>query len=184
MASYSSDRRSVLKIFGAIGATCAYPFSGDELFGQTTPVHEHAAANATAHTRFLNDADFQAISKIAELIIPETDTPGAIKAGVPEYIDMVISRDADQQSLVADGLRWLDKQNFSQLNESQQVAILEPFCAAADSGTPQGRNVQFVGLLKRLTADGYYTSKIGLIEDLGYKGNTVHESYPGCVHEH
>ena len=32
MATYNSDRRSVLKIVGAIGATCAYPFAGDELF--------------------------------------------------------------------------------------------------------------------------------------------------------
>jgi hypothetical protein len=183
MASYSSDRRSVLKIFGAIGATCAYPFAGEELFGQSAPIHQHTA-NATAHARFLNDADFQAISQIAELIIPETDTPGAIKAGVPEYIDMVISRDADQQSLVADGLRWLDRQHFSQLNENQKLALLEPLCEAADSGRTQGRNVQFFALIKKLTADGYYTSKPGLMEDLGYKGNTVHESYPGCVHEH
>jgi hypothetical protein len=182
MASYSSDRRSVLKIFGAIGATCAYPFAGDELFGQTAPAHEHNAA--VAHARFLNDADFQALSRIADLIIPDTETPGAIKAGVPEYIDMVISRDAEQQSLVADGLRWLDKQKFSELDERHQLAILEPLCEAADSGTGQGRNVQFFALMKRLTADGYYTSKIGLIEDLGYKGNTVHDGYPGCVREH
>ena len=32
MSTYSSDRRSLLKIFGAIGATCAYPFASDELF--------------------------------------------------------------------------------------------------------------------------------------------------------
>ncbi len=184
MASYSSDRRSVLKIFGAIGATCAYPFAGEELFGQTAPAHEHSAAPATAHTRFLNDADFQAVSRITDLIIPDTETPGAIKAGVPAYIDMVISRDAEQQSLVADGLRWLDRQKFSELDERGQLAILEPLCEAADSGTALGRNVQFFALVKRLTADGYYTSKIGLIEDLGYKGNTVRDGYPGCVHEH
>ena len=35
MASYSSDRRSLLKIFGAVGTACAYPFASDELFGQT-----------------------------------------------------------------------------------------------------------------------------------------------------
>jgi len=184
MASYSSDRRSVLKIFGAIGATCAYPFAGDELFGQTAPAHEHSALKATERARFLNNADFWTVSRIADLIIPDTETPGAIKAGVAEYIDMVISRDAEQQSLVADGLRWLDKQKFGELDGGRQLGILEPLCEAADSGSGQGRNVQFFALMKRLTADGYYTSKIGLMEDLGYRGNTVRESYPGCVHEH
>jgi hypothetical protein len=46
------------------------------------------------------------------------------------------------------------------------------------------RTVQFFGLIKRLTADGYYTSKIGLIDELGYKGNTALASFPDCVHEH
>ena len=35
MASYSTDRRGALKIISAIGATCAYPFASDELYGQT-----------------------------------------------------------------------------------------------------------------------------------------------------
>jgi len=50
MATYSSDRRSLLKIIGAIGATCAYPFAGDELFGQTLAPHE-AGSLANAKSR-------------------------------------------------------------------------------------------------------------------------------------
>jgi gluconate 2-dehydrogenase gamma chain len=108
MASYSSDRRKVLKLFGAIGATCAYPFAGEELYGQTA--HEHSNAAPASPGRFLNDADFKTVARIADLIIPPSDTAGAIQAGVPEYIDWVIARDAEQQALVADGLRWLDAQ--------------------------------------------------------------------------
>ena len=189
MASYSCDRRSVLKIIGAIGATCAYPFAGDELFGQSVLTHEHAPAGASA--RFFNDPDFQVISRIADLIIPETDTPGAIGAGVPAYIDLVVGRDLDQQLLVADGLRWLDAEadriaakKFIDLPEDQQLSLLQPLCDAADNDTNRGRSVQAFALIKRLTADGYYTSRIGLIDELGYKGNAVLSSYPDCVHEH
>lgn len=192
MATYSSDRRSVLKIIGAIGATCAHPFAGNELFGQTTTeTHQHAPASP--HQHFFNDADFQLISRIADLIVPETDTPGAIGAGVPEYIDMMIARNTDQQLVVADGLRWLDAEarrhggtHFLDLPEQQQIAILEPLCELADQGNTrqQARNVQFFALIKALTADGYYTSKIGLIDELGYKGNTALSSFPDCVHEH
>ena len=65
MSSYSSDRRSLLKIFGAIGATCAYPFASDELYGQTAaPLPESAP-------HFFNETDFAVISRVADLIIPK-----------------------------------------------------------------------------------------------------------------
>ena len=193
MASYSSDRRSLLKIFGAIGATCAYPFTSDELYGQPAQVHNHAAPPmAAAAPRFFGETDFAILSRIADLIVPPTDTPGAIEAGVPGYIDSVIARNTDHQLLMADGLRWLEAESrrtgqrpFLELNEQQQLALLEPLCEAADSGATlrQGRNVQFFALLKSLTADGYYTSRIGLIEELGYKGNAVRPAFPSCSNE-
>ncbi|HEX4167206.1 MAG TPA: gluconate 2-dehydrogenase subunit 3 family protein [Bryobacteraceae bacterium] len=190
MSSYSSDRRSVLKIFGAIGATCAYPFSSDELYAQQTPESEHShPPPKSVSPHFFNDTDFATISRIADLIIPATDTPGAVEAGVPEYIDSVLARNTDQQLVVADGLRWLDAEarrsgphTFLELNEQQQLAILEPLCEAADQGSKltQARNVQFFALLKNLTADGYYTSRIGLIEELGYRGNAARATFPTC----
>ena len=192
MPSYSSDRRSLLKIFGAIGATCAYPFASDELFGQTAPVpHPHSDPPPESTARFFNQDDFTAISRIADLIIPETDTPGAIGAGVPSYIDLVISRNTDQQLVVADGLRWLDgeakrlaNKKFIELAEAQQLSILEPLCEACDAKDTRARNVQFFALIKSLTADGYYTSKIGLLNELGYTGDQAMAGFPDCVHEH
>lgn len=193
--TYSSDRRSLLKIFGAIGATCAYPFHSEELYGQTVPLeHHHEAAPAeNSRPEFFNSGDFELISRVAELIIPETHTPGAIGAGVPAYIDMVVARNNAQQSLAADGLRWIDAEaeriggrKFLQLEEAQQLSILEALCAASEApGQSQlGRNVEFFAMMKSLTADGYYTSRVGLIEDLGYSGNTALASFPGCVPEH
>ena len=195
MASYSSDRRSLLKIFGAIGATCAYPFASDELYGQKAPQHQHPAAarKSEPQPRFFNQTDFATISRIADLIIPQTDSPGAIDADVPAYIDLVVARNTDQQLVVADGLRWLDTEagriagkKFLELSEKEQLSILEPLCEAADSssGLARGRNVQFFSLIKSLTADGYYTSRVGLIEELGYKGNSALASFPDCTHEH
>ncbi len=192
MATYSSDRRSVLKIMGAISATCAYPYAGDELFAQAAPEHQHQHSAAPHDAaRFLAEPDFRTISRIADLIIPETNTPAASGAGVPSYIDLVIARDAELQQLVADGLRWLDAEasgqagkKFMDLSEEVQIGILEPLCQAADAGNSLARNVRFFALIKKLTADGYYTSKTGLIDELGYQGNMVLSSFPGCVHEH
>ncbi len=186
MPTYSTDRRGLLKILGAIGATCAYPAPGDELFGQTVEHQHNAAPAASPSPRYFNERDFRTISRISDLIIPKTDTPGAVDAGVPEYIDRVVSANGEQQALVADGLRWLDAQHgpFLELSDAQQLAILEPLCRAADEKKLAARNVKFFALMKNLTADGYFTSRPGLIEELGYTGNTVLPSFPECTHEH
>jgi hypothetical protein len=38
--------------------------------------------------------------------------------------------------------------------------------------------------MKDLTVDGYYTSYSGLVEELGYRGNQMLASFPGCTHDH
>lgn len=187
MSTYSTDRRSLLRIIGSIGATCAFPFSSENLYGQSAE-HEHASPAATPLPHFYNERDFAMISRIADLIIPATATPAASGVGVPEYIDSMAARNTDHQLVVADGLRWLDaeaqriaEKAFLELSEEQQIAMLEPLCAAYDED-PQNRarNVQFFGLIKNLTADGYYTSRTGLLDELGYQGNQMLSSYPAC----
>jgi gluconate 2-dehydrogenase gamma chain len=186
MPSYFTDRRGALKIISAIGATCGYPYAGDELFGQTTEHHHDPAPPAPAplEPSFFNPAQFRMITRIADLIIPANDTPGAVGAGVPIYIDMVIAKNKAQQKLVAEGLEWLAKKNFPELSEADQLAILHPLCEAADAGDLKQHPVQFFHLMKNLTADGYYTSQIGLIKELGYSGNTAMAEFPTCLHEH
>ena len=49
--------------------------------------------------------------------------------------------------------------------------------AAAEPRLSQG--VAFFSLLRNLTADGFFTSKIG-IQYLGYVGNTSLAEFPGC----
>jgi hypothetical protein len=193
MPTYSNDRRSLLKIIGAIGATCAYPFAGDELFAQASKVqHEHELQPQSARPQFFDDRDYQTLSRITDLILPETDTPGASSAGVPAYIDSMVARNTDHQLVMADGFRWLDAEaakvnpdfRFIDLTEAQQVAILQPVCDAYDAKQGRyARNVQFFSLVKNLTADGYYTSQIGLVHELGFKNEMLTE-YPSCVPEH
>jgi len=186
MPSYSTDRRGALKIISAIGATCAYPFASDELYGQTTEHHHETAPPAPqpSEPSFFKAAQFRVITRIADLIIPATDTPGAVGAGVPIYIDMVIGKNKAQQKLAAEGLEWLAARSFIDLPEDGQLAILHPLCEAADEGDSKDHAVQFFQLMKNLTADGYYTSQIGLIKELGYSGNTAMAEFPTCLHEH
>jgi hypothetical protein len=40
--------------------------------------------------------------------------------------------------------------------------------------------VRFFKELKRITVQGYYTSKIGIHDELRYKGNRILQEYVGC----
>src|SRR5260370_13373217 len=101
-----ASRRESLKIIGAIGTTCAFPSSADELYGQH--VHPPAAAQTAVEGPYtpksFSAAEFEVISQIAERIIPATGTPGAIGAGVPRYIDTVVSANPEHKKRFAAGL--------------------------------------------------------------------------------
>ena len=185
-----TNRRDTLKIIGAIGATCAFPYASDELYGQ----HVHVAgpeAQAAAPVFFQAD-DFATISRISDLIIPPTDTPGAVQARVPSYIDLVVSRNVENQSIYRSGLQWLQQASqdrhgkaFTALTEAQQIALLTPLSDAVDSGHASSVGEIFFQSIKNMTADGYYTSKIGLSTELGFKGGAVLAEFPSCeVPEH
>ena len=188
----SRNRRESLKIIGAVGATCAFPFSADTLYGQ----HTHPAPGVVQigpagpyKSRNFGEQEFALISRVADLIVPPTDTPGAVAAGVPRYIDEVVTANPGHKARFRAGLKWLESaasaqfsREFLELDEAQQIAILKPLSAAADAGRAQSAGERFFGLMKSMTADGYYTSRIGLVEELGYKGNTVLAAYPECTH--
>ncbi len=158
------ERRQALRIIGAIGTTCAFPFSADELYGQ----HEHSTSSLKSaqlpKPSFFTEKELAQVSRVADLIIPETDTPGAIGAGVPAYIDMVCSRNAELAETVRKGLQGMPET----ITEGVLMRL-------------QDEQSPFFRAMKNLTADGYYTSKIGLIEELGYKGNTVLAEFPSCT---
>lgn len=191
------DRRDALKIIGAVGTTCAFPFASDELWGQTQ-AHAHAAAHASTPTastpyipRFFSEPEWKLVSRLADLIIPATDSPGALAAGVPAYIDMVLSENPAQGNGFRRGAEWLETRarehhgaEFLSLTEAHQIALLTPLCEAVDSETAKTDGELFFGMVKKLTADGFFTSKAGLIDALGYKGNAVRSEFPGCIHEH
>jgi len=199
-----ADRRDTLKIIGAIGTTCAFPYSSDELYGQHDHGDSQSAAPVLTKPVFFQEDEFETVKALAELIIPASDTPGAIAAGVPGYIDYVVNSQAAWKKLFREGLEWLDGRAkashgkpFRQLDESQQTALVTPVCKAADAiRPPQGPagasrpkpavpvEVQFFKAFKSMTADGYFTSKAGLVDTLGYRGNTVLGEFPECMHEH
>ena len=160
-------RRENLKILAAISAACAFPFSADELFGQQE-------VQPTA--KFLTEDELKLVSRIADLIIP-----GSTPAGVHHYIDAVVAGNATLQNEFRAILPKFG--DFLSKTEADQLALLMPLCEEADAGLAKaGTEAALFRDIKNLTCDGYYTSKSGLVEELGYSGNMAMGSFPGCTH--
>ena len=133
------------------------------------------------------------LDRLTELIIPEDDySPGAHAAEVNVYLDVVMSE-------ANNGVKQRWCEGLAAAGEEPTGASTRSYPTAAPANWtklsppwPQTSKVprplsialdRFFPLLKRATIDGYYTSKIGIHEDLQYQGNTAVSEFPGCTHK-
>jgi hypothetical protein len=142
--------------------------------------HQHAEETPASATPYqpktLTPSEMDLVARLSDLIIPRTDTPGASDAGVPEFIDRRLTASPDLAATFRRGMLLLGP-DFAQLAHERQVAILTEISNAPD--TDRGR---FFRLAKDLTIDGYYSSRAGLVEELGWHGNTFLTEFKGCTH--
>ena len=151
---------------------------------------EKAAAPAGKYTpKYFSAPQYAALIALCDAIIPKDEkSGGAVEAGAPEFIDLLTSENEKYQLRLGGGLFWLDGfcsdrygKAFLECAPEQKKEVLDLIAfrknAKQDSALSQG--VAFFAFLRRLTCDGYYTSKIG-VADLGYIGNTSLHEFPGC----
>jgi hypothetical protein len=142
------------------------------------------AQSTPAASSIFTAAQQASLKTLVDAIIPRTDTPGASDAGVPAFIERRAAANKALADRIRKGLETLEAESkrqfnvaFSELDEARQVALLTP--ASRDASTPLGA---FFKLAKGLTVDGYYTSKPGLTQELGWHGNTFLPEFKGCTH--
>ena len=151
-------------------------------------VEEEKAAGAYK-PKFFTMAAYQTLRVLCPIIIPpDQDVGGALEAGAPEFIDLLTSENPAYQLTLGGGIAWLDAtctdrfgSPFAACNAKQQKEILDllAFRENAAKDPALGLGVDFFALLRDLTADAFFTSRIG-IEYLGYIGNTYLPEFPGC----
>jgi hypothetical protein len=138
--------------------------------------------------QFLHEPELETVTSLAERIIPETDTPGARRALVHQYIDFVLAQGvAADRERFREGLAWLDRRcvslfgtPFARLEAAKQDEILRRLSGTPSSEEPTG--VSFFSEVKRLSVDGYYRSEAGMTEELGFEGRTFLAEWKGCTH--
>jgi gluconate 2-dehydrogenase gamma chain len=151
---------------------------------------EKAAAEDHGYTpKFFSAHDYKTLQTLCQTIIPsDENAKGAMEAGAPEFIDLITSENKDHQLALGGGVMWLDNtcvdrygKPYLECTAEQQKEILDliAYCKNAKKDSSLGQGIEFFALLRKFTADGYFTSEIG-IEYLGYIGNTYLKEFPGC----
>jgi len=139
--------------------------------------------------KFFDAHGYKTLQALCETIIPpDADGDGAIEGGAPEFIDLLTSENAEYQALLSELLRWIDSTSTTKFGKAwldcakeQRAQVLDTIAYRknAEGDESLERPVALFSFLRSFTADGFFTSKIG-IKYLGYKGNTYLTEFPGC----
>jgi gluconate 2-dehydrogenase gamma chain len=185
------SRRDILKTL-AMGAAAGsvlrtIPVEAAE-YAHHMVAAEKAATKAYA-PKYFSAHEYRLLQSLCQAIIPrDGDSGGAIEAGAPEFIDLLTSENQEYQLTLGGGLMWLDEtcsDHYGKLyldcSAEQQNEILDKIAyrrnALVDPSLSQG--VAFFIFLRNMTADGFFTSEIG-IKYLGYMGSAFLKEFPGC----
>lgn len=177
------DRRQLLRLLGASAAAIGLtPADARALLSRETPRH--------ASRPFFTEAERETVTVVADRILPETDTPGAVEAGVVDYIEMIVSEwmNPEERERFMRGLRHLDVHaealtgvRFAHAGEARQIAILSGLEAEGRALTERDPEAAtpFFHQSRALVLHGYYTSEIGMREELRYQ--PLPGRFEGCV---
>jgi hypothetical protein len=165
------ERRTVLKVLAAsvlpvegLASQCSSTGIGSEL-------EAYRFAFFTAEEQAL-------LERLMELIIPADDrSPGAKAARVPAFADLMISTGPDRAKAT-----WRDGLAAFRAAEKEHTIEGVLARAAAEEEAPASELGRFFIELKRMTVDGYYTSSVGIHDEMGYVGNQHLRAAPECDH--
>ena len=154
--------------------------------------HSQAAAAALAaqdwKPRVLSARQNDQVVTLAELIIPETDTPGARAALVNRFIDDVLHvAQPEARTKFLSGLAWMDarskalfKRDLLTASLAEQTDLLTRL--SVDGSKEERVGIDFFNAIKSMTINGYYTTEIGLRRELGDPGQLFLPAFEGCTH--
>jgi hypothetical protein len=153
------DRRELLKVMAlTLGGSLALPESA---FAKLAEPFDAAAV------KFFEAGQRELVAVLAETIIPRTDTPGAIDAGVPGWIELLVQDclEPAEQAVIVEGLATLEKVSaeksgkaFAELSTAERIGLLTEM----EKGRVQGQ--AFIRQFKELTKFTYASSEKGATE--------------------
>lgn len=133
---------------------------------------------------FFDKEQIAVVTRVADLIIPKTDTPGALDAGVVEVIDRACKDlfSAEEQAQVQEGMKAFNtlsqsahQKNYVDLKEEDQAAILQML--ADESKETEGPHI--FSFMKDMVVASFFTSEVAAMNVLNY--DPIPTRYDGCI---
>jgi hypothetical protein len=150
-----------------------------------------AKPNTNWKPAFLSEAQGAVVSEVAEIMIPRTETPGAIDVGVPAFIDIMLKdaySEKERQRFVSE-LEAFDARAqreqgraFVKLSPEKKASFVKTVHDAAveeqqQLKLPASRMQRpFILVTKELALLGFFTSEAGATQVLQY------QQVPGALH--
>ena len=211
MGGQGVERRDILRYLGIAAVASTFPGFHRWAFACPAEYPNVTAPAATADSYkplFFSANHYRLVERLADMIIPGDETPGAAQAGVAEFIDFMVANrvpvsgsgeirstadaiEAGTQAQIrfVGGLNWMNARSQSQHHHDfldctpeQQHSLLEELAYKAKFTPATERGRAFFQMMRDYTVVGYYTTKVGL-ESLGYPGLQVAwPAMPACPH--
>jgi len=183
-------RQAINLLGGAAGGVLLIPGEFARVVAFAREVRASAQPPSRAAAATLTPARARVMASLAEVIVPETDTPGAGEAGVVEFVAALVDGwlDDDERDRFLAGLDTVDPAcrerfgaNFFECAPGEQAAIVrglddEVQRLREDSAADETRH--FFHDVKRFTLTAYFTSEVGLAA-LGHR--TTFRAFEGCA---
>jgi hypothetical protein len=158
------DRRDLLT-----GATALF---GTSLVAPLAKAAEMAPGFAASHAAFTSEQRML-VAAISERIVPTTDTPGAIAADVPAFIEMMLADwyETTDRNDFMEGLGLVE--GYARVQYGKPCASLTPeqldvVLTLAMQGRIPALSRSFFEHCRQLVILGYYTSEIGCKQERVY----------------
>ena len=129
---------------------------------------------------YFNEEEFDTLWLMANIILPKTETPGAIEAGVPLFMDKLYGEflEDDEKNKFQAGLKNFmatckneNGEGFLDLDKESQISYLEKLDNA-------GAEEEFFKSSKQIILWAYFTSEAGM-RSMNYL--PVPGRYNGCI---
>ena len=186
-------RREAIGLISSVGAAIALdwtPAEAGRALSRSREVRVRGAGQGYAPT-FFTAHEWETVRVLVDLIIPKDERSGsATDAGVPEFMDFLMTDGSDQQrTAMRGGLAWIDIECRKRFGKAlvdgaatERTAVLDTIAWPAQAPPDLTHGVAFFNRFRDLTASGFFSSRMG-VEDLRYQGNTFVMEWTGCPPE-
>ncbi|HJR35277.1 MAG TPA: gluconate 2-dehydrogenase subunit 3 family protein [Gemmatimonadales bacterium] len=177
------QRREALTLIGATALSpLLSPLSAAERYRVGAGIHERAGAQAG---QALTSAQMALVTALADTILPQTDTPGAVDVGVPAFVDLLFAEwypDPERRQLLGGLDAWDARcreargKSFAELDPGARASWLQQVDGASGaSGTPEAAYASLKGSI----VFGYLTSRP--VAEMQRTTPIIPGRFDGCV---